>query len=134
MLCRKAEKNMYGQFMRFEFVTMVPIDLDGIDTQYMTEKDVELLNNYHKEVYEKISPYLEAGRKRVAERSYPPDFQISSFYNIKKPMFCACYFHRTSVFLISFLIILSIKILSGAGAADLRRIPAAYSPPEYFPR
>ena len=58
MLCRKAEKNMYGQFMRFEFVTMVPIDLDGIDTQYMTEKDVELLNNYHKEVYEKISPYL----------------------------------------------------------------------------
>ena len=34
---------MYGQFMRFEFVTMVPIDLDGIDTQYMTEKDVELL-------------------------------------------------------------------------------------------
>lgn len=24
MLCRKAEKNMYGQFMRFEFVTMVP--------------------------------------------------------------------------------------------------------------
>ena len=36
MLCRKAEKNMYGQFMRFEFVTMVPIDLDGIDTQYMT--------------------------------------------------------------------------------------------------
>ncbi len=29
---------MYGQFMRFEFVTMVPIDLDGIDTQYMTEK------------------------------------------------------------------------------------------------
>ena len=44
---------MHGQFMRFEFVTMVPIDLDGIDTQYMTEKDVELLNNYHKEVYEK---------------------------------------------------------------------------------
>ena len=63
MLCRKAEKNMYGQFMRFEFVTMVPIDLDGIDTQYMTEKDVELLNNYHKEVYEKISPYLEGDEK-----------------------------------------------------------------------
>ena len=58
MLCRKAEKNQYGQFMRFEFVTFVPIDLDAIDTSYMTEKDVELLNAYHKEVYEKISPYL----------------------------------------------------------------------------
>ena len=55
MLCRKAEKNMYGgQFMRFEFVTMVPIDLDGIDAQYMTEKDVELLNNYLKLKYERF--------------------------------------------------------------------------------
>ena len=72
MLCRKAEKNMYGQFMRFEFVTMVPIDLDGIDTQYMTEKDVELLNNYHKEVYEKISPYLEGDEKEWLKEATRP--------------------------------------------------------------
>ena len=72
MLCRKAEKNMYGQFMRFEFVTMVPIDLDGIDTQYMTVKDVELLNNYHKEVYEKISPYLEGDEKEWLKKATRP--------------------------------------------------------------
>ena len=72
MLCRKAEKNMYGQFMRFEFVTMVPIDLDGIDTQYMTEKDVELLNNYLKEVYEKISPYLEGDEKEWLKEATRP--------------------------------------------------------------
>ena len=72
MLCRKAEKNMYGQFMRFEFVTMVPIDLDGIDTQYMTEKDVELLNNYHKEVYEKISHYLEGDEKEWLKEATRP--------------------------------------------------------------
>ena len=72
MLCRKAEKNMYGQFMRFEFVTMVPIDLDGIDTQYMTEKDVELLNNYHKEEYEKISPYLEGDEKEWLKEATRP--------------------------------------------------------------
>lgn len=58
MLCRKAEKNQYGQFMRFEFVTFAPIDLDGIDTRHMEQRDVELLNTYHKDVYEKISPYL----------------------------------------------------------------------------
>lgn len=58
MLCRKAEKNQYGQFMRFEFVTFAPIDLDGIDTRYMEARDVELLNAYHREVWEKISPYL----------------------------------------------------------------------------
>lgn len=63
MLCRKAEKNQYGQFMKFEFVTFVPIDLDGIDTAYMTHEDVELLNRYHEEVYEKISPYLNGEEK-----------------------------------------------------------------------
>ena len=56
--CVKDEKNAYGQFMRFEFLTFVPIDVDGIDRELMTDRDVELLNEYHQQVYEKISPYL----------------------------------------------------------------------------
>ena len=72
LVCKKAEKTTFGQFMCFEFVTMVPIDLDGIDTQYMTEKDVELLNNYHKEVYEKISPYLEGDEKEWLKEATRP--------------------------------------------------------------
>ena len=44
--------------MDFEFVTFVPIDLDGIDTNLMRAEDVEYLNDYHQAVYEKISPYL----------------------------------------------------------------------------
>ena len=60
ILCRKAEKTEYGQFMRFEFVTFVPIDLDAIDKSLMRPEDVEMLNAYHWEVYEKISPYLTA--------------------------------------------------------------------------
>ncbi len=72
MLCRKAEKNSYGQFMNFEFVTFVPIDLDAIDTQYMAEKDVELLNTYHKEVYEKISPYLTEEEKEWLKEATRP--------------------------------------------------------------
>lgn len=58
ILCRKAEKTEFGQFMRFEFVTFVPIDLDAIDKSIMRQEDVDLLNAYHKEVYKKISPYL----------------------------------------------------------------------------
>lgn len=72
MLCRKAEKNQYGQFMKFEFVTFVPIDLDAIDTKYMAEKDVELLNNYHKDVYEKISPYLNEEEKEWLKEATRP--------------------------------------------------------------
>ena len=58
MLCVKAEKNEYAQFMKFENLTWVPIDLDAIDVKYMEPRDRELLNAYHKEVYNKISPYL----------------------------------------------------------------------------
>ncbi len=58
VLCRKAEKNSYGQFMRFEFVTFAPIDLDAVDKSLMRPEDVEMLNAYHSQVYEKIAPYL----------------------------------------------------------------------------
>lgn len=64
VLCVKDEKNAYGQFMRFEYLTMVPIDVDGIERSLMSERDVELLNEYHEIVYEKISPYLEGEEKR----------------------------------------------------------------------
>ncbi len=63
VVCVKDEKNQYGQFMKFEYLTYVPIDLDAIDKSLMREEDVELLNQYHKAVYEKISPYLEGDEK-----------------------------------------------------------------------
>lgn len=59
MLCRKGEKNEYGQFMYLEPLTMVPFDRDAIDPQLMTERERALLNDYHQKVYETIAPYLE---------------------------------------------------------------------------
>lgn len=58
VVCLKDEKTEYGQFMKFENLTMVPIDIDAIDMSMMTDVDRERLNTYHKEVYEKIGPYL----------------------------------------------------------------------------
>lgn len=63
VVCVKDEKNQYGQFMKFEYLTYVPIDLDAIDKSLMRPEDVELLNQYHRAVYEKISPYLEGDEK-----------------------------------------------------------------------
>ena len=60
ILCKKGAYNEYGQFMEFETITFAPIDLDGVDPKYMTKAEVEWLNNYHAQVYEKISPYLTA--------------------------------------------------------------------------
>ncbi|MBQ8598342.1 MAG: M24 family metallopeptidase, partial [Lachnospiraceae bacterium] len=59
LLCRKGEKNEYGQFMYFEDLTYVPIDLDGVATDLMEEKDKKRLNAYHRQVYEKLAPYFE---------------------------------------------------------------------------
>ncbi|MBQ9512223.1 MAG: aminopeptidase P family protein [Lachnospiraceae bacterium] len=53
------EKNAYGQFLRFKHLTYVPIDLDAVDTQYMEEKDIQLLNAYHQKVYELIAPRIQ---------------------------------------------------------------------------
>ena len=63
LLCVLDEENEYGRFLKFESVTFAPIDLDGIEPSYMTEKEREALNSYHAKVYEVISPYLEEEEK-----------------------------------------------------------------------
>lgn len=57
-IVRKGVQNKYGQFMHFETITFAPIDLDGIDPEEMSRDEREWLNNYHKDVYEKIGPHL----------------------------------------------------------------------------
>lgn len=59
ILCRKGEENEYGQFMYFEDLTFVPIDLDGVELGQMSELDKERLNEYHAAVFEKLEPYFE---------------------------------------------------------------------------
>ena len=58
LICVKDEKNEYGQFLRFENITYCPIDLDGIDPEEMSRKERKQLNDYHRMVYEKVSPFL----------------------------------------------------------------------------
>ena len=58
LVCRKGEKNEYGQFMYFEPITLVPIDLDAVEPALLTETDKARLNAYHALVYEAIAPCL----------------------------------------------------------------------------
>lgn len=59
LVCRKGEKNAYGQFMYFENLTYVPFDLDAIDPSQMTDVEKKRLNEYHANVCKVVSPYLE---------------------------------------------------------------------------
>lgn len=58
LLCRKGEKNEYGQFMYFENLTFVPYDLDAIAAEKLTDTERKRLNEYHAAVYSVVSPFL----------------------------------------------------------------------------
>ena len=58
LLIKEKERNGDGTFLMFEPLTFVPIDTDAIAMAYMEPSDIRRLNEYHKHVYEKISPYM----------------------------------------------------------------------------
>lgn len=72
ILCEKDLENEYGTWLKFRFLTMVPIDRDLIDRKYMSEQDIVRLNDYHRQVYEALAPRLtEAERKELAAQTAP---------------------------------------------------------------
>lgn len=58
LIVRRGNKNAYGQFMYFEPVTFVPIDLDAVNANLMSQQEKDWLNTYHKRVQELIGPHL----------------------------------------------------------------------------
>ena len=60
IVCRKGEKNEYGQFMYFETLTCAPIDLDAIDPDLLNADERRMLNDYHRFVYDTLSPLMDA--------------------------------------------------------------------------
>ena len=52
-----------GKFMKFEVLSYVPIDLEAIDPELLSCDEKQWLNSYHKDVYDKLSPYLNEEEK-----------------------------------------------------------------------
>lgn len=63
LLVMPDQKTEWGEFLKFETITLCPFDLDLIDKNYLDERTIKLLNEYHKDVYEKLSPYLNEEEK-----------------------------------------------------------------------
>ena len=59
LLCRKWQQNEYGAFLHFEPLTLVPIDLDGVDLSLFNDKENQLLRDYQQLVYDNLAPHLE---------------------------------------------------------------------------
>ena len=58
LLCIDKGTTEFGHFLGFECITLCPFDLDGINTDELSPKQKDILNKYHQEVYEKLSPYM----------------------------------------------------------------------------
>ena len=55
----KEKETAFGQFLGFRTLTYAPIDRDAIDPAYLEPSDIDALNRYHADVYEKIAPLLD---------------------------------------------------------------------------
>jgi len=55
---QEKEKNDFGKFMCFKDLTLCPYELDAINISLLNEDEKSWLNDYHKKVLEKLSPYL----------------------------------------------------------------------------
>ncbi len=58
ILVVEAEKTAFGQFYQFETLTLFPIDTTLINKEMLTKEEIDWLNTYHQEVYDKLSPRL----------------------------------------------------------------------------
>ena len=63
LLVKEACETEHGKFLEFETITYAPIDLDGIVKTLLTREEKQQLNDYHSEVYKKLSPYLNKKEK-----------------------------------------------------------------------
>ncbi|MDU4883031.1 aminopeptidase P family protein [uncultured Clostridium sp.] len=65
MVVVKDEINDCGEFYKFDTISYCPIDLNGVKVELLNDDEKEWLNNYHKKVYDKLSPYLNKEEKEL---------------------------------------------------------------------
>lgn len=58
LLVKEEKETEYGIFMEFETTTFCPIDLRAVNKELLKQDEKIWLNNYHRNVYDTLSPYL----------------------------------------------------------------------------
>lgn len=59
--------NEYGDFLKFETVTLFPIDKKLIDLKLLTNLEIDWINQYHQEVEDQLLPLLKKDEKKWLE-------------------------------------------------------------------
>ena len=72
LLIVPAESTAFGDFLKFETLTLAPIDTAPIVLEMLSTEEREWLNNYHCRVYESLFPYLEGNEKEWLRKATLP--------------------------------------------------------------
>lgn len=72
LLIVPAESTAFGDFLKFETLTLAPIDTTPIVLEMLSTEEREWLNNYHHRVYESLSPCLEGNEKEWLRKATLP--------------------------------------------------------------
>lgn len=59
ILCIPVKDTEFGQFLTFETLTLCPIDTNPIVETLLTKPEKEWINQYHQQVFNLLSPFLE---------------------------------------------------------------------------
>ena len=63
LVCKDKE-GMFGEYFKFETITLCPICKKGIIKEMLTAEEVKWFNDYHQTVYKKLSPGLNEEEKK----------------------------------------------------------------------
>lgn len=67
VLTVKGQTNEFNEFYAFESLTLAPIDTTLVKKELLEQSHMDWLNNYHANVYEKLSPFLNEEEKAFLE-------------------------------------------------------------------
>jgi len=72
MICFEDEENEFGQFLKFDTISLCYIDKALIDKSLLDQVEINWLNDYHSEVFDKINPYLTSAEKKWLKEKTDP--------------------------------------------------------------
>ena len=79
LLIKGYQTTEFGKFLQMESLTLCPIDLTPVDFSMLQPEEIEWLDTYHRDVFEKLSPYLEGeDMEWLREATRPVDRVMSS--------------------------------------------------------
>jgi Xaa-Pro aminopeptidase len=58
IVCLKDQSTGFGDFLKFDTLTLCPIDCNAVDKSMLSEEETDWLNTYHQRVYNELEPLV----------------------------------------------------------------------------